>query len=293
MTAYFTDREHGARPRNADAIDARVWGGLYSVIMTRLSDGSFGYRFPQQCPDGNGACGSDEQAFGRVLVAEVPGIDWPVWPDQIPATPVILDLLEFCAAAVGQPVEGWFHPFYRHHHLSWDRELGLQRFVADVNLLLGRNGIAYEMTAAGQARRLLPLPLAEALGRTSFATGDLETDRLLEAARICIASPKPEVRQDALEKLWDAFERLKTLEPGSNKKSQADSLLDRVAPPGSKLRQALGDEALALTSIGNTFRIRHSETSQESLTASEQADYLFWRMFAFVHLILKATGRGG
>lgn len=162
-----------------------------------------------------------------------------------------------------------------------------------MNLVLVRNGVACELTAGGQARRLLPQALAEALGWTLFATGDAVTNQLLEAARTRITSPKPTDWQDALEKLWDAFERLKTLEPGSNKKAQADALLNRVAPPGSKLREMLGEEAQALTAIGNTFRIRHSETTQELLTAPEQADYLFARMFAFVRLILKTTGRGG
>jgi hypothetical protein len=212
-----------------DVIDSRVWGGLYALITTRLGDRSFGYRFPEQCPDGDGACGCDEQAFRRVLAAEVPWAEWPLPPNETPATPVILDLLEFCAGAVGQPIEGTFHSFFRHHHLSWERESGLQRFVADVNLLFARNGIAYELTPAGQARRLLPQPLAQALGWTLFVTGDAETDRLLEVSRIRIASPKPEDRQDALEKLWDAFERLKTLEAGPSKKVQADALLDRTA----------------------------------------------------------------
>ena len=107
------------------------------------------------------------------------------------------------------------------------------------------------------------------------------------------ADSQPDDRRDALEKLWDAFERLKTLEPGPNKRAQAEALLDRVAPSDSKLRFTLGEEAQALTVIGNTFRIRHSETSQEPLTALEQVDYLFGRMFAFVRLVLKTTSRGG
>jgi hypothetical protein len=177
--------------------------------------------------------------------------------------------------------------------LSWDRDAGLARFVTDINLLFRRNAVAYELTSTGQARRLLPQPIADALGWTMFQTGDAETDRLLEAARQRFLSPKPEDRQDALEKLWDAFERLKTLEPGANKRVQADALLDRVAVVGSGFREALGREAAELTSIGNSFRIRHSETTQEALTSLDQVDYLFTRMFAFLRAILKGTGRGG
>ncbi|QPM90615.1 hypothetical protein PSAL_018540 [Pseudooceanicola algae] len=228
-----------------------------------------------------------------MLGAEVPWIEWPLSAGEVPDTPVILDLLEFCAKAVGEPIQGAYHSFHRHHHLSWNRDAGLARFVGDVNLLLRRNAVAYELTAAGQARRLLPEAIANTIFGALFQTGDAETDRFLEAARQRFLSPKPEDRQDALEKLWDAFERLKTLEPGANKRVQADALLDHVAPPGSGFRKALGREASELTTIGNSLRIRHSETTQEALTSLDQIDYLFTRMFAFVRVILKGTGRGG
>ncbi len=109
------------------------------------------FRKPRASP-----CGCDEQAFRQVLGAEVPWIEWPLSPNVVPDTPVILDLLEFCASAVGEPIQGAYHSYYRHPHLSWDRDAGLARFVADVNLLFRRNAVAYELTATGQARRLLP-----------------------------------------------------------------------------------------------------------------------------------------
>ena len=293
MTRYWTDREYGARPRTVDVIDKRVWDGLRSLISTAVDDGSFGYRFPEECDDGGAASGCNWQAFGRVLRAEVPSIEWPLPDLDLLPTDVILDVLEFCASAVGEPIRGTYHSFFKHYHLSWNREAGLARFLSDVNRILARNGIAYELTPDGEARRLLPEPLAVALTSAVFKTGDDETDRLLETARHRIALPKEDDSRDALEKLWDAFERVKTLEPGSDKRQRADALLDRAAVPGTEFRKILGEEAFALTRIGNTFRIRHSEVDQERLSSLEHVDYLFGRMFAFVRMVLKATGRGG
>lgn len=294
MAMYFTDRETGPQPRNVDIIDQRVWGGIYALISNRLNDDSFGHRFPFQCPDGRGPCGCDQRMFELTASAEIPKIEWPLSPSAIPATPTIMDLLEFSASAVGEPVQGSWHSFFAHYHLSWDRDAGLMRFVQDVNRLFARNGIAFEMTVDGTAQRLLPKPLEDALANAIFRTGDAETDRLLHAAHKLICSPDIDKRQDALEKLWDAFERLKTLEPGVDKKRQSEALLDRATGPTTPgMRALLGEEAKALTDIGNRFRIRHSEAAQEMLAGPNQIDYLFHRMYAFIRLILKVTNRGG
>ena len=94
--------------------------------------------------------GCDEQSFGRVLVAEVPGLEWPLSVTELPETPIIIDLIEFCARAVGEPIQGAYHQYYRHYHLSWDREAGLEHFVTDVNTLFRRNALAFELTSSGE-----------------------------------------------------------------------------------------------------------------------------------------------
>ena len=119
-------------------------GAAYTVLLigNRIKDGSFGFRFSKQCPDGRGPCGCGSHAFGRVLGAEVPPIEWPLSYSEAADTPVTHDLLEFCARAVGLPIEGDFHLYLGHHHISCDRGAGLASFVSDVNFLFGRNGVA-------------------------------------------------------------------------------------------------------------------------------------------------------
>lgn len=295
MSEYFTDREFGARPPSTETIDERVWLALQALIATRLDDGSLGFRFPKACDDtGRLPYGADDDRFARTLAAEVPGATWPGDWHQTPATPVILDVLEFCAKAVGRPIRGSHHSYHHHTHISgWDRAAGLSEFIGEVNLLLARNGIAFQLDGNGQARRRLPAHIAHALQAANFASGDAETDALLEDARRRFLAPKVQDRRDGVEKLWDAFERLKTLEPGVDKKAAVTALLDRAARPGSRLRQALETEAFALTAIGNTHRIRHSEVGQETLETSAQVDFVFGRLFAFIHLLLASTGRLG
>jgi hypothetical protein len=291
MSEFFTDREYGPTPRHTETIGEPLWLAIRSMIDLKTDNGSFGYRFPAICTDpGRQPYGCDERAFGAMLVAEVPWLEWPLRRNELPATPVILDLLEFCAMAVGEMHKRSWHDFMDHYHVYWDREVGMSAFVVEVNRLLARNGIAYEMSTQGKIRRILPDPLAQAIAQARFATGDDETDRLLEAARTKILAPKHDDRSDGLEKLWDAFERIKTLD-GSDKKLSAAVLLDRAVRPGTKLRASIEEEAMALTRLGNTHRIRHSETSQEPLETALQIDYLFTRLFAFLHFVLKASNR--
>jgi coproporphyrinogen III oxidase len=112
--------------------------------------------------------------------AEVPWIDWPLQRGELPETPVILDLLEFCASAVGDPILGSYHSYHHHHHMRWDRDVGLTKFVAEVNLLFRRNGTAFKLDDTGRAERILPSPVAQALGWQMFSTSDDELDSLLE-----------------------------------------------------------------------------------------------------------------
>ncbi|MBR0873045.1 hypothetical protein JQ633_21995 [Bradyrhizobium tropiciagri] len=224
-----------------------------------------------------------------MVKAQHPDMPYPLPLDDTPDTLAILDFIEFVAASIAKPIEGSFHSFFRHHHLSFDREEGLREFVDAINGIFARNGVAFELTSEGQARRVLTTELQYLFATTSFHSGDAETDRLLEEARAQFTSPHENVRREALEKIWDAFERIKTLESGKDKREQVTRLLNRVA--SGKFRQALENEARELTEIGNSFRIRHSETSQEPLTASSQVDYLFHRLFSFLRLVLTSTKR--
>jgi len=114
---------------------------------------------------------------------------------------------------------------------------------------------------------------------------------MLETARRKFLDPNESARREALEKLWDAWERIKTI-GGVDKKSGIATLLDQAAETNdTKFRKMLEEEAKKLTDIGNTFQIRHSETNQELLCSSDHIDYLFHRLFSLIYLILRAAQR--
>jgi hypothetical protein len=268
---YFSDRERGPRPRTVEDIGENVWAALRHLIQGRIDDGSFGYKFAEPCPDGAGPCGCDARKFDVIARAEIPELpeNWLYVSDEAADTFMVLDVLEFCARNIASPIKRSYHRFFEHYHLDFARDDGLKEFVADVNRLLARNGIGFELTAEGTALRLGPALLRDALAAALFHTGDTETGQLLEQSRRLILSPRIEDRRTGLEKLWDAFERVKTLEPGNDKRAQATALLNK-AVQAPRLPDFLENEAKELTAIGNNLQIRHFETTQEKLERPEE-----------------------
>ncbi len=286
---YFSDRELGPRAQNLDVVPEAAWGGLLAIVRARISNVSFGYRYPDECPDGLGVCGFSGYDFKLAIQGEIPDLTWPLSEDQ-PDTLTICDLLEFCHRAAAKPIEGSYHSFFNHYHYRFDPDEGQAFFRDDVNRVLRRNGVALDLATDGLMRRLAPETIREKLVYSVFRTSEQELDRLLDEARTKFMSPDPGVRRDGLEKVWDAWERLKTLEDPQNKKQSAEMLLRHVSSETGWFER-LEKEAFELTSISNNFWIRHSEVGKTPLEDPQQIDYLFSRMFSFIYLLLHASKR--
>lgn len=293
---YFSDRENGETPREDEEINEQVWGGIRSEIASRVEDGSFGKNFPENCPDDRGVTGSDEINLREAMIARVPKLSHghrrPPWSHNFPMPQTVdtLDLIEFCWKNIAQPELGDYHKFFGHYHLQFDVEEGQKKFREAINDIFNHNGLGYELKKNGQIERFALPVLREQLASAQFQTQDRRLNELLEKARSKFLTRHPDTRRESLEHLWDAWERLKTLGEGSDKKEQTADILDRASGKNSpKFREALEQESQKLTRIGNEFTIRHSEVGQEPLAKDEHVDYLFHRLFSLIWMILKTT----
>jgi hypothetical protein len=300
MSDYFSDRENGPCARTEQTISPVVWAGLVALVQGLLNSGAFGLRFPERCPDGQAICGCDTASLAAAIAAEMPGLAWPLemtretgdggfLTEQEPFAPdtlLILDFIEFVHAAAAKPTPGKYHEYFSHHHLSFDQPGGQDDFRASVNRMFARNGVAYEMISTGRIVRVLPPVLGEELRRTAFNSGDRTLDNMLEECRVKFSDRSPLVRREALERLWDGWERLKSMADPNDKKRSVKIIFDAMAREPA-LRARLDAEAHELTSIGNSHLIRHSELSQVPVIDVDQVDYLFHRMFAMIQLMLK------
>jgi len=261
-----------------------------SEIFCQKRAGSEDIGTKQDCPDGNAITGTNLGALRDVVKGY--RLCWPWDYPCEPDTYQLLDLVQFCYQKVAKPQRGSWHSYGKHYHLTFDRPAGQAEFREEVNLVFRRHGLVYELADNGQIQRLSPAILRDALATALFNTGDSHLDQMLESARDKFRDRDPAVRKESLEELWDAWERLKTVEPGKDKKESVARLLDKASSEG-RFRDILEQEATELTGIGNSFMIRHTEMDKTPIETSEHVDYLFHRMFALIRLLLRRSGRGG
>ncbi|MEU4711129.1 hypothetical protein AB0G00_32355 [Nocardia salmonicida] len=284
----YSDRTRRPVPRNQDELPDNTRTGLVNYVVGLINQHWFAERFPEECRDGNNVCGT---LVGNLLIeieALIPGIQAPLNADRMSDLDVF-DLLEYTYRSVSRPKREMRHDFLNHWELSFDRKPARREFREQINHMLARGGANYELDTGGQIQRRGSGPVRLLIDGLRPVTDDDELNDLIHYATRLYISKNPQQRQDGLEKLWDGYERLKSLRhPGRRTKQRSvEALLSVIEPP--ELRAVINEEMGFLTKIGNDFRIRHSEVDKTSIPDSAR-DYFFTRMGDLLMYILGENG---
>ena len=205
------------------------------------------WKYPEQCPDGEGCCGLDNGMFCRYLRYEIPSL---FCEDGNPAVPQIhrnvfededeidqydqyalLDYIEFFAQNCRDYERGRFHSFYGHYHFTFFETSDVfERFQSDINQIFTMTGLLYVLTDK---------KIIERITDESVVTPELIKDigkvkekgirDLLTEAITRFKCTDPDAPRDAAEKIWDAFERLKTYYTQMNKQDSANQIIKDMA----------------------------------------------------------------
>jgi len=160
-------------------------------------------------------------------------------------------------------------------------ENSIQEFRLFINDCLNENSIDLSY--------LLELNInVELLFDNQPQTKDEELNKLIKEAKDRFFIPQD--KQVAIEKLWDAFERIKTYF-GTDKKSSSNKLISLIAVDFSE--EVINEEFKILTKIGNEFRIRHHETDKKDIIENKHLNYLFFRMLSLLDLCLITIKKNG
>lgn len=279
--AYFSDSALGPRPLVLDDLPPTAWTGISATFHRFAEQHYFAAEFPEQCRDGKGVSGTSMAGLRALLVSHIPklGNDWPR-EDQQPDTITAMDLVVFGWHHAHAPTADSHHSYFGHDHYTFDQPTGRERWRSEINRILERNGVALRQEPDGRVIRVGTVAVGIVTQSPVPATGDAQLDEKIATALRKYQDPDVAVRREALEALWDAFERVKTVIDPTNKKRSAEALVElMVTDPAS--RTVVTDEFSALTSLGNEFQIRHHEVARHAVEPAI-IDLLFVRGLALI-----------
>ena len=163
-----------------------------------------------------------------------------------------------------------------------------KHFQNDINYLFEKMGLLYSLNDNREIERV---PENEVLTMEMVRQVEKISENglreLLQDAIALYKTPNPSARKDSVEKLWDAFERLKTYYMNMDKKSSAKTIVSDMANHKETFEKLFNDEFATLTNIGNDFRIRHHETNKIDIIDERYYDYFFNRCLSLIALAIQ------
>lgn len=303
--AYYTER-HGMRRPVTKTYDISIEKYALLLHCCEKYYNNLAWKYPEQCPDGHGCCGIDFEQLRLDLRYEIPTL-YRDYSDNIAVPTVhhnvfdsddeeseydqyaLLDLIEFFAENLRDVVVGSFHSYFGHYHLTCQNSRNVcVQFRDEINSIFQKTGLLYELNTDLQVERIVEnSPLTPAVESAIAAVKEAGTRELLQEAILLHRSPCPADIRDAVEKLWDAYERLKTYYTTMNKAKSAEKIVNDMAAGQAPYVTLFDTEFRALTKIGNDFRIRHHETDKVEITDIRYYDYFFNRCLSLIALAIQ------
>ena len=293
--ALYSER-HGMRKpiKRTSTISSEMYALLFDCCEKYHEN--LAWKFPEQCPDGRGICGFDAAKFSNELLFEIPELfrryDKIVIPgkkeyssdDEDFDQYALLDYIEFIGQNCKDVSRRTWHSFFGHDDMSFSNKSDIfEDFRNEINGIFLKVGLLFVLTEEKIIERVIEdsvlTPDVEAVVEAVIEPG---TKELLEEAIALFKHPNPAARNDAVEKLWDAFERLKTYYTTLDKRTSATKIVEDMSNKQTEFEQLFNDEFVALTKIGNDYRIRHHETNKIDIQDMRHYDYFFNRCLALI-----------
>jgi hypothetical protein len=299
----YTER-HGMRLpiERTSIITIRTYSLLWDICERYFVN--LAWKFPELCPDGSVCCGLDKEKFDTALSYEIPNLfrdsygilSTPRISNNIFETEskedkfdqfALLDLIEYIAHNYRDITSRNWHSFFKHDDLVFSDKphVSCAKFCNEINDTFKMVGLLYKINGNSQIERIEDNGvLTESIIANIHNVIEPGLRDLLNEACRYYRDPKPESRSIAVEKLWDAFERLKTyyLAPDVDKKASANRVISEMSSSKSDYIQMFTAEFDALTGIGNNYRIRHHETDKIEISDPRQYDYFFNRCLTLI-----------
>ena len=297
---YYTERNNIRETVNKTYnISIHVYGNIYECCKKYFNN--IAWKFPEYCPDKKRVCcGIDIVKFNDHMHLEIPAlyrdefgmINKPkckknIFEDEPKEDAydqyALLDFIEFMFVNIKDIKESW-HSYYNHSHLEFlDTKVVKNEFMDEINWIFEKSGILFILTNEGKIERIVENDIVTDKIEDIIANAPEQgVKNLLERALELYRSPDKNSRQDSVEKLWDALERLKTYYTNLDKKSSSNKIVENMSLQNDSFKEVFDKEFKELTYIGNKFRIRHHETNKVEIVDERHFDYFFNRCLSLI-----------
>jgi len=202
----------------------------------------------------------------------------------------LIDLIEYIAENIKDISEGWNNDRYKNY---WDiRCLDTTKvfdnYRTEINEIFQESGLLFTLTSGKLIERIVEnSPLSPAIESQIQQIAEYGTRELMKDAITLYKTPNPAARQDSVEKIWDALERLKTNYTNVDKKTSVTQVINDMSNGKIDFITMFNSEFESLTKIGNSFRIRHHETNKIDITDNRHYDYFFNRCLSLIALAIQ------
>jgi len=299
--ALFTER-HGMRKpiEPTSTITVEMYSLLFDCCERYFI--YLAWRFPDWCLDGCGCCGIDHVKFNNELIFEIPTlyrdsvnktISKPKYSGYFSQADnfdqyALLDFIEFIGQNCRDISYSGFHSFFGHHHVNlFETDRIFEKFCIEINNIFEKTGLLFTLTKEKIIERVVENSVVTSEVITAVKNvKEQGTRELLEEAISFFKQPNPESRKIAVEKIWDALERIKTYYTTLDKRKSVEKIINDMGNGLTHFVKLFGDEFKYLTDLGNSYRIRHHETDKIDIADSRHYDYFFNRCLSLISLAI-------
>jgi len=295
----FSER-HGLRKSTEPTfeITADRYSMLFDCCKKYLDH--LAWKFTLVCDDWRDCCGINIEKLSITLKHKIPDLFWDNHnlicntPNQYSNIPdvqqyALLDFIEYIGENSKDFQKGHWHDWFHHYHLTFLKTNKIfEQFRQEINEIFEITRLQYTLTPEKTIERTTEYDITttDELNDMLNPIKDSSLKDLLGRAYTLSRHRDPVLRRDAVEKLWDAFERLKTYYP-ENKSVSASRIVKDMGMGVSDFESMFNEEFLKLTTIGNNFRIRHHETNKINIDEERHREYFFDRCMSLVKCAIK------
>ncbi len=302
----FYSERHGMRKPIEKTYE--IDPGKYGVLLRCCEEyyDNIAWKYPDKCEDDRGYFGLDKWKLAEEMRYEIPTLFFSdsgevaiprVVRNIFETEPkvdeydqsALLDFIEYIFANMRDIQKGDYHKFYTHYHLITKATTTIRaQFRTKINACFEKTGLLYTLNSNGEVDRVLVNDIeSNAVESIVVAIKEKGTRELLQEAVILHRSHDPNSARDATEKIWDAFERLKTYYKNLNKSDSANRIISEMSNGSEDYIALFTEEFKKLTKVGNDFRIRHHETDKIEISDIRYYDYFYNRCLSLIALAVQ------